>query len=935
MKFSWIRKWRAPWVAIVLLAAAIAHSANDRATAFLADAQTRFGQKDYAGAIIQLKNVLQIEPKTVAALVLLGKSLLRVGDASGAEITLNEALLRGAERAEVLPTLAQSLIAQGKQRQLFEQAQFAAPDLPATTRSQLLLLRAGASSDVGELREAMKFIDAARQLDPHSPESWLAEVPVRIRLRQFKEANDAIGRATAMAPNAAETLFQKGSVLHLAGNTVGALAAYDNAIKVDSDHQGALMARVGIYIDQKRNADAAKDLAELTRLNPNEPRAAYLRALLAERENKPEVARLALIEITEQLDRIPMDYIRFRPQVLMLNGLAHFGLNEPEKAKVYFEAFQKVQPESPTAKMLAQIYLRAFDYDRAVDVLEKYLKAQPQDGQAMALLGSALMAKGQTARAASLMQQALQTRESPELRKVLGLSLMQRGETGNAIKELETAFKNDPRQIQAAAALIPLYFRSGQAPKALALAEKLVKSEPNNPGFHNLLGIVRVNSGSPTTAKAAFEQALKLSPNFTSPKLNLARLEIAGKSYDTATTRLNEILKREPKNTEVLYELATIAERQGKPAEVINWLGKANKLAGPREVRWGLALSDHYLRQGNARAALDAAKEMSAKDPEGLSVLLALARAQLASGDITNARSTLTLATRVGDYDPRVQVQIAVMQVAAKNPSGANYSLEKALSSQPDYLPALALMTDLDLAAGDKDKAEKRARDILAKYPKRAIGHSLVGDVAQAKGQTVAAIEAYRRAHGQEPSTDTFVRLYRASASQDGGKPAAALASQWLKSRPKDAQAHKEVAETLAGIGKFAESRIAYESLVKLVPDDSHALNGLANVLLRLKDPDAIKVAEQAVAKDPSNAYAIDTLGWALALAGQPEKALKHLKDAKFRDPANSEIRYHLAVVLAQTGLKKEARDELDIALKSGIAFEGSADASALRKSLN
>ena len=52
-------------------------------------------------------------------------------------------------------------------------------------------------------------------------------------------------------------------------------------------------------------------------------------------------------------------------------------------------------------------------------------------------------------------------------------------------------------------------------------------------------------------------------------------------------------------------------------------------------------------------------------------------------------------------------------------------------------------------------------------------------------------------------------------------------------------------------------------------------------------------------------------------------------------DPANSEIRYHLAVVLAQTGLKKEARDELDIALKSGIAFEGSADASALRKSLN
>jgi cellulose synthase operon protein C len=921
--------------AFAWLALNVVHAADPKAAAFLADGQARFDKRDYLGAIIQLKNVLQIEPKSVPTLVLLGKSLLRVSDPAGAEVTFNEALLRGADRADVLPPLAQSLIAQGKQRVVFEHPQFGATDLPGTTRARLLLLRAGASADVGELREAQRLIDAARILDPHSADSWLAEVPVRIRLRQFKEASDAVERATAIAPNAADTLYQKAAILHVAGNIDAALAAYDKAIKADPDHMGALLARAGIFIDLKRSADATKDLDELKRLSENDPRASYLRALLAERENKPAEVRTALVEITELLDQVPLDYIRFRPQVLMLNGLAHFGLNEPEKAKIYFEAFQKVQPDAPTAKMLAQIYLRGTDHDKAVEVLEKYLRAQPSDGQAMALLGSALMAKGQTVRAATLMQQALQTKESPEFRKVLGLSLMQTGQTANAIKELETAFKNDPRQVQAATTLIPLYFRSGQSTKAITLAEKLVKLQPANAGFQNLLGMVRANTGNIPAARAAFEQALKLNPNFSQPNLNLVRIDIASKAYDAAVGRLATILVTEPKNAEALYEMATVSDRRGNRAEAIGWLEKAYKLSGPRELRWGLALSDYHLRQGNAAAALAAAKDISAKEPEDLSGLLALARAQLANNDIPALKSTLNVATRIGDFNPKVQVEIALMQVAAKNLPGANYSVEKALSKEPEFLPALVLQTDLDMRQGDVAKAEKRARDIQIKYPKLAVGHSLLGDLALKRGQTAAAVESYRRAYATQPSTETFIRLYRALGNQDAGKPATALATQWLKAHPKDGLGHVEVANNLARIGNFAAARVNYESYLKISPNDATALNNLANVLLRLKNPEAVKIAEQAVAKSPASAIASDTLGWALLQNGQPDRGLKVLKEAKLRDPASLEIRYHLAVAFLQTGFKQEAREELDLALKTGQAFDGSAEAAALRKTLN
>lgn len=42
-----------------------------------------------------------------------------------------------------------------------------------------------------------------------------------------------------------------------------------------------------------------------------------------------------------------------------------------------------------------------------------------------------------------------------------------------------------------------------------------------------------------------------------------------------------------------------------------------------------------------------------------------------------------------------------MLELAADNAQGAVYSVEKALSGRPDFLPALALMTDLELRRGD------------------------------------------------------------------------------------------------------------------------------------------------------------------------------------------------------------------------------------------
>ncbi|HRD95207.1 MAG TPA: PEP-CTERM system TPR-repeat protein PrsT [Rubrivivax sp.] len=920
-------------LALLVVASTPGHAATDaKASRLYEDALVRYQKQDLPGAIIQLKNALKIDKAMLPVHVLLGKALLASGDAIAAEVAFNEALRLGVNRAEVVVPLARTVVAQGRLQEVIDQPRFAAAGLPTPVQSQMWLLRAAALADLGNAGAAMKAIEEARALDPASADSWLAEVPVRLRARQFREAQAAAERALAIAPNLAEAHYLRGTVAHIQGAAAAALANYGKALQLQPAHTEALVSRAGMLLDQGRLADANRDITELLRTTPGDPRGSYLKALVAERQGDITTARAALNNVTALLDPVPIEFLRFRTQALMLGGLAHHGLNQREKAKPYLEAVLRSQPQSGVAKLLAQIHLADKNSDRAIEVLDPYLRAQPDDPQALMLLASAHMAQGRHSRAAQLMQNALRSQDNPEMRTMLGMSLVGGGKYGDAISSLESVFAKDSSQFQAGVALATLYLQSGQASKALKVAETLSKQRAAAPGVQNLLGLARARTGDKAGARTAFEAAAKLDPAFDEPQVNLARLEIDAKSYDAAQTRLNTLLAKNEKSVEVLSELAHLAERRGQADAAQRWLEKADDHSGPANLQPALALVDFQLRRGKPTEAGEAAKRLTAKAPEALPVLLALARVSLANGDAPSARTQLSRAASLADYKPALLVQIALMQMQAAHLPGAAHSLGKALSERPDYLPAQALMAEVELRQGELAKAEVRIRQIMAAHPKAAVGHGLAGDLATARGQRRAAIEAYRRAHQVEPSTASLLRLVSALGAVDG--PAAlALAESWLKANPGDVAIRRAVADGQARAGNLGAARSSYEALLKVQPDDSEALNNLANVMLLANDPGALKVAEAALQKNPVAPHIIGTAGWAAFKAGQPDRALQLLRDARLRDPANPETRYFLGAVLASTGRKTEAREELEAALRVG-PFASAKEAEQLLRTL-
>ncbi len=920
---------------LLTLATAPAYADSAQASRYYEDALKRFERRDVDGAILQLKNALQQDARLLSVHVLLGKALLSRSEAAAAEIEFNEALQLGINRAEVAVPLAQALVAQGKQAEVFKLAALSPDGLPDTLRQPLLLVRAGAASDLGDAARAQALINDARAIQPNVAEVWLAEVPLRLRQRQFDAARAAADRALALAPTSAEALYQAASIAHVQARLDEALKGYDRALAADPRHLESQLARVGILADLGRNEAALADLQRLLQQAPTEPRALYLNAVLAERRGDEAAAKDALKAVTAQLDPVPIDYIRYRPQALMLNGLAHYGLGELQKAKPYLEYAQRQQANSPLSKLLAQVYAAEPNLDRASEVLEAYLKAFPADAQALVMMASLQMAQGRHARATALMQEALRAKDAPEFRTALGLSLMRSGQLGGAADELEKAFQRDPKASYAGMALATLHLRNGQAAKAVAVAERLVQSQAANPAAWMMLGVARRAANDLDGARQAFQKALTLQPTLVEPQLGLARLDIAQRQFDAAQQRLDALLRADERQPDALYERALLSEARGQTADVRRWLEKAVEASPPRQTRADQALVAWLMRQDQPGAALDAAKRLLAKSPDDVQAMTTYARAQLANRDLAGARATLNGAARRSGFEPQALVDIAALQLQASDLAGAQYSLDKALSGAPQFIPALALSASLSLRQGQAAQAEKQARQIIQLQPNRALGHTLLADVAQSRQQNALVLESLRKAHEVEPTTGSVLALMRALAAQDGsGKSAQDLAARWLKTRPADAPVWTALGDAQARAAQFSAARASYEAALKLRPNDAETLNNLANVLIRLDDaPGAATLADRALALAPRQASVMDTAGWAYHLAGHADRAMPLLRDARLRDPANPEIRFHLAAALAKAGRKAEAREELDAALRSP-AFDGRKEAIALRDTL-
>ena len=902
-------------LALACLASPVAAlAAPDKAAGFYEDALKKFEKNDFPGAAIQLKNAIQQDSRMLAAHLLLGKVFAKSGDYKAAEAAFEEALKQGVSRGEVALPLGQIYLALGEPKLVIDR--IPASGLPPGLQMQVLTMRGTAYYEMGNPAEAARSFDAAREADPRSPDPYIAEVPMLLGSGKADRARAAAAKAVELGPDNAAAWNMQASVKHAALDIKGALADYDRALTLEPRHTDARVARAAVLVDIDRDADALKDLDYLRGTTPTEPRASYLRAVLAGRKGDIAAMNATFKEVAGLLERFPPAWIARREQFLMVAAIANYSIGNRGKAQGYLETIVGRNGGNLAArKLLASLYIDQRDFARAGPQLEVLQKVLPNDARVLLMLGTVQLSQRRYAQATELLEKAAARGGAGEANRSLAFSQLGLGRDDLGQASLEKALAANPDDSVAGTTLAMLHARAGRPQKALQIAEQMVKRSPENLTALNFLGSVKGAVGDKAGARAAYEAVLAKLPTFRPAILNLARLDLGEGRVDPARDRLNAMLTTKADDVDALVELAGVEQRAGRPAEALRHLKKANE-SQRRDMRPGLSLIDLQLAQRLTEEANSTAKDLASKFPDSITVQLALGRTMLAMGDARSARGVFQAATRLADYDPDTQVRIGRLQLQAGNPDGALYNAQKAMQGRPDDVAALALVVEVEIRRRDAAKAEAALKVMTAKHPNNVATALAGANYAMARMQYPAAIAGYKTALSREESTANALELVRAHVAAGEGAKAVTFLEGWVKKHPADAVAQKALAEAQYRAGQLDAARRSYAKVVAAAPTDALLRNNYATLLQTGGDlAGAALEAEAAYKLSPQNPTIADTLGWILVQQGQLDAGLRYLREARLRSPENPEFRYHLAFALAKAGRNGEAKEELRAAL--------------------
>lgn len=277
----------------------------------------------------------------------------------------------------------------------------------------------------------------------------------------------------------------------------------------------------------------------------------------------------------------------------------------------------------------------------------------------------------------------------------LGRGLEARGRTQEAIEAYTRVLKNQPDQFFLARKTAYLLARSGEQGEALALLEKSLANNPDEPYAHISLSefLATYQANDPAGRQRAFEvseKAVTLFPDEPAVYEHLVKLYLSADRREDARKLITEAAGRESKSPAYWLRLGRLAAqvwaiRQGADpadAEVVNEIyAKALGLAGT-DTDTGVIeqVADYYHATSQFDRAIAAYVQIIAAEPDRLDLREKLARAYGGKGDGEKVLETLEEIVGIDPQNADVHKQIAGIYMRTERFKEAIPHLQAALA---------------------------------------------------------------------------------------------------------------------------------------------------------------------------------------------------------------------------------------------------------------
>ncbi|MGR8919040.1 MAG: XrtA/PEP-CTERM system TPR-repeat protein PrsT, partial [Gammaproteobacteria bacterium] len=857
------------------------------------------------------RNAVQAERSHVPSWLLLARTHLEVGDPAAALHEAQEAQKFGADIELTATIIARSQLMLGEVEALTETAP--PRSLSQEKRTALLVIQAAALLQSNRLADARKRFEEALALAPDNVDARRGLALALARLGRGAPAQREAERAIALAPNDAESHYVRGEIRRARGEFVPALEDFERAVSLDPHHSPALLGKAAVLLDSGRLEEAHRLLLELNARAPDELQGLYLLSQTQIALGDEAGADETLAAARRRLQEIPPDAAAENLPALMLTAVLALRDGQPDRARDALRAYlQRNADHIGATKLLAVALLQLGNGAEALTQLRRLEDAYPDDPHLALLSGAAHALEGNVEQALAANAKATGRGAGRAwLYKLLGLSQARRGDNEAALSAFDAALELDPAAQDALLMAAYTQIQLGRIEQAREVVDRLRVQHPESAAYENIAGALATMRGDRGAAAAHFERAAAITPDFLAPQLNLAEIARQERQYAEAEARYARILENDRSSIAALRGLAEVAATRGANDEAIRWLERIKKLR-PELVEDRAALMRAYLTAGRGAEALAEAHVLATLAPERVDVIVQAASVERRFGSSAAARSLLLELGERPRLSARERDLVAATQAKLNFPGDARKTREATLRRWPDRTETRLAIAMAALEAGDVDQALEQHAILLERAAGEAATLLLGGEIALARGDPEAAVEAFTQASRQEPGAVSGRRLAAALLAAGDTERAIDVFRRSLGPGEHSPRKRMALAVFLLRAGRYADAAAIYEAIVRQSPDDWRAYNNLAWAYEMLGDPRAVPTVRAALRLNPEHPATLDTAGWILGRSGAHEEALGLLREALARDASTTSIRLHLAELLVDMKRPAEAREHLE-----------------------
>ncbi len=502
--------------------------------------------------------------------------------------------------------------------------------------------------------------------------------------------------------------------------------------------------------------------------------------------------------------------------------------------------------------------------------------------------------------------------------------------------------------------------------QAIAEYTKLISLEPKSVEDLMVLGQLYTVKHQAAKAEEQFKKAQSLEPDSEEVVLNLARLY--AESGDLAhAAKVIEAVPESDRTSKMEFALGAAYDQNKQPKQAIEAYQRAADLE-PEDVDTLRALAQALLNDDQLDAALKQYKEIAEADPDDAATLIHICEIQRRQSKFEDALATIRKARKkdpdnleagynegllldhLGRYDDAAQ-DFEKMVDQTSHANGAYTAEEK--NNRGIFLERLAAVyheqNKTDLAVATYQKMIDLGGDLAVR------GYEGQVEAWHDALQYEKAVEAAHKAADANPK-ERGPKLVLAEALADAGKNDDALAmakglldnskddrTTWLELSEIYKRQHrfKDSEDALAKAGTlttekadqtyllflkgalaerqkhFESAELYFHQALDLDPSNAMALNYLGYMLADrgTRIPEAIKMIRKALEQEPSNGAYLDSLGWAYFKLGQYELAEDNLRKAVEREQTDPTVHDHLGDLYEKTGRIRLAAAQWELSL--------------------